>query len=227
MQQLHKNHGFAIGPILLAIALMAVITAFISLGANNSASLTENEKIRSLANIIISQGDEIKQAYSSARQTLGYDQDEVLLEAAGCAASEYCMYDPNSGSLAEPSIPSLATTQDTTWEFLEKNDFGWDGYSTDNCEATNGMNCNILVLRYITAEVCLMINHLSYNKPFKAVALTDTANAWSNPVVITDTANLFLDTANFYISGTDYHLQTKGCVEGPSSEFIYFTFLDG
>lgn len=206
----------------MAIALVAVITAFISISVSNSSNITSDERIRSVAGILTSQASDIKQAYIEARQ-LGYNQNEILLQTSGCNASQLCLYATNTGSMPQPQIPNSATTETVNWTLLEKTDYRPDGGVNNVCSTTQGASCNFLLLRHVSKDVCMMINHVLHNKPYKEVALSSTSNTWSNPMT---SGQALIGGTNFIVSGTDYENITSGCVLSNGPEYIFFTFLD-
>lgn len=148
-----RNHGFAIGAILIAIVLIAAIAAMLATAGGDTSSLTDKQRYGLLSSSLISQSNDMVGAIMEAQKN-GFPMGKIKMSATACNYDEYCLF--NEGSAVTSPAPAAGTLVDDTNSWV-LNDVQMTFANAGGDVRTNQAEW-VLLLKGINPSVCRQLN---------------------------------------------------------------------
>lgn len=254
LNQIAKQKGFAIGTILLAIALIAAIGAAIAIASKSGGQDSSNQTARLAASNVINMGSTIKSTVDKFRVEV-VDIGNIVFNPNANGISQYHgIFNPTIGTnytalpktalISTPAIPTASTcgTIFNTANICNKGTAdvtvsggygGWYISSDFASEAGTGSTDTAIILAGVTPEVCLDINkQIHGTKGMTTTAtnpiptMTTAVSSFNGSEPITPPANADLATTTAIGGDNNYRSWNEGCFRnGTSGDYFYFNII--
>lgn len=215
--------GFALGPIILAIALTAVLAFAYSYANRTQSAASADQSNRTVASTLVTVGDNLLTGYNimlskgfldsdilfngAPGPTTSPGQPALLVETDPNAPKE--IFSPGSGGTNPPARPELAMAGNATTDvWLYTKTFKLTDLGT-------GSSSVIALLPSIKLAICQQINNLLYND-----ATTATPVSWA-----TSLANLENGSGSTATVPTSNTPRPEACIATSDGAYVYYKTL--
>lgn len=202
-----KQSGF-VGPLFVAILLMAVVMGAMGKMSRNSTSGVTDQGAKTNAAVLLKQGSDFKAGFDRLLTTGTVTAQQITFDANTTTG----LFNPTQGAqYAVLHTPPAGAVVSGTPAFTYNNNV-----RLPNIGAASTAD-GVVTVGNISLAVCQQINTTLYNDGLTAtpVASAGTAAAWTSLTAIDDSSN----------SATTYAGRPEGCVRTSDSQYVYYKAL--
>lgn len=242
MTSRNNQSGIGIGLILMVVAILAFISAAISLSTQSSSNNNQRGQDSVYASMILSQASSIADAYQQLRLARIAPQDISLNDnqvtdtlmggAAACATNDaagiVCLFDPTEGVISRPSLPTeiftTAVNPPNRWLRQALDGVAVRTITIQNVGTAAGGE-QLIFLGNLRESLCRMINAQLFS-----VSITDplptVAALYQTFVTLTGAGinfDIVVNGGGYPAVATGYR---EGCVQLNGPVYVYFRVVE-
>jgi len=195
LKKLNKQAGFAIGPVLVVVALIAIIGAAFTASNRGTSSNTSNESAKANAGLIAQQAASLKSGFERYVSD-GVDITTIELTTTPSAGGKTALFDPVKGYAVAQQPPRQGSTG--AWSIAS---YALPGVGTTTADL-------VLSLNGINKLTCSRLNNALANADASLDASTYGSLATNTVTAGAGTVNASGAMEGCVASGTDYVFYT-------------------